>query len=117
MAAKKFKYEEFLAVYQKVLTEVTEGTYDDILEGVRVFDKEGNGTVMGAEIRHVLRTLGEKLTPNEISSVMDGQEDMNGSLNVESKFSIFGFLIQHYLNEFCPSAFCKYLIDGKKEEK
>nr|CAB3264118.1 myosin light chain 3, skeletal muscle isoform [Phallusia mammillata] len=97
MAAKKFKYEEFLPVYQQVLKDVVEGTYDDILEGVRVFDKEGNGTVMGAEIRHVLRTLGEKLTPNEISSVMDGQEDMNGSLNIET--------------------FCKYLIDGKKEEK
>nr|CAB3264121.1 myosin light chain 3, skeletal muscle isoform [Phallusia mammillata] len=61
MAAKKFKYEEFLPVYQQVLKDVVEGTYDDILEGVRVFDKEGNGTVMGAEIRHVLRTLGKSI--------------------------------------------------------
>ena len=47
-----------MPIYEKVLKEFEEGTYDDLIEGLRVFDKEGNGTVMGGEIRHVLRTLG-----------------------------------------------------------
>ena len=59
MSAKLMKLDEFLPLYSKALTEVVSGTYDDLLEGVRVFDREGNGTVMGAEVRHVLRTLGE----------------------------------------------------------
>nr|CAB3264120.1 myosin light chain 3, skeletal muscle isoform [Phallusia mammillata] len=97
MGAKKLKYDEFLPVYSQLLKDYVEGTFDDMLEGLRVFDKEGNGTVMGAEIRHVLRTLGDKMDASEISGVMDGQEDMNGSIAIE--------------------VFCKYLIEGKKEEK
>ena len=58
MAVKLLKLEEFIPVFDKALTDVVSGTYDDLLEGVRIFDKEGNGTVMGAELRHVLRTLG-----------------------------------------------------------
>uniref|UniRef100_H2ZE27 EF-hand domain-containing protein n=1 Tax=Ciona savignyi TaxID=51511 RepID=H2ZE27_CIOSA len=96
MTSKTLKIEEFLPVYTKLITDFTEGTFDDILEGVRVFDKEGNGTVMGAEIRHVIRTLGEKMTTQEISACMDGQEDMSGTINIDT--------------------FCRYLIDGKKPE-
>uniref|UniRef100_H2ZLX2 EF-hand domain-containing protein n=1 Tax=Ciona savignyi TaxID=51511 RepID=H2ZLX2_CIOSA len=96
MTSKVLKIEEFVPVYTKLITEFTEGTFDDILEGVRVFDKEGNGTVMGAEIRHVIRTLGEKMTTQEISACMDGQEDMTGAINIDT--------------------FCRYLLEEKKAE-
>jgi hypothetical protein len=44
---------------QAVAKNRDQGTYEEYLEGLRVFDKEGNGKVMGAELRHVLTTLGE----------------------------------------------------------
>ena len=59
MSNKTLKQEEFMLIYEKALKDCEVGTYDDLLEGLRVFDKEGNGTVMGGEIRHVLRTLGK----------------------------------------------------------
>merc|ERR1712227_185093 len=46
--------------------------------------KEGNGTVMGAEIRHVLATLGEKLTVEEVEIIFEGAEDANGQIHYEN---------------------------------
>ena len=58
MTTKKMSCEEFLPFFTKIIDEAQHGTYEDFMEGMRVFDKDGNGTVMGAEIRHVLTTLG-----------------------------------------------------------
>lgn len=58
MANKRIDFDAFLPMLKSVDT-VQKGTYDDYVEGLRVFDKEGNGTVMGAELRIVLSTLGK----------------------------------------------------------
>jgi len=83
MANKRLSFDAFLPMLQLVDT-FQKGTYDDYVEGLRVFDKEGNGTVMGAELRIVLSTLGEKMTEPEIDALMSGQEDENGSVHYEA---------------------------------
>ena len=58
-----------------------------------MFDKEGNGTVNSAELRHVLGTLGEKLSEEEIDQLLTGHEDNNGQINYEGLNRYLRFIV------------------------
>merc|ERR1712098_338281 len=58
-------FEVFLPIMQAICSRRSTDTSDDFIEGLRHFDKDGNGFISSAELRHLLTTLGEKLSDEE----------------------------------------------------
>jgi myosin light chain 6 len=56
---------------------------DDFVEGLRHFDKDGNGFISSAELRHMLTSLGERMNEEDVEALIPGQEDSSGNINYE----------------------------------
>lgn len=57
--------------------------HEDFVEGFKVFDKEQNGFMSSAELRHLLTSLGERLSDEEVNELVQGMEDTHGNINYE----------------------------------
>ena len=55
---KQYKFEEILPIYKQVSAEAEAGTFADFMEAFKTFDREGQGFINAAEMRHVLTSLG-----------------------------------------------------------
>jgi len=57
---------------------------EEIKEAFRVFDKDGNGYISSVELRHIMTTLGEKLTNEEVEEMIkEADMDGDGTINYE----------------------------------
>jgi Ca2+-binding EF-hand superfamily protein len=79
--------EELLPIYSQMKKEKDMGTAADFLEGLKVYDKNENGTMMAAELSHVLLSLGEVLNDREVDEIMtccSGPQDEDGFMKYET---------------------------------
>ncbi|XP_055878779.1 calmodulin-like isoform X1 [Biomphalaria glabrata] len=55
---------------------------EDLLQAFQVFDREGNGYISAAELRHVMTNLGEKLSDEEVDEmIQEADTDGTGHIN------------------------------------
>jgi len=74
---------EFEDIYDKQLHEKDQGCYDDYMEVLRLYDKQENGTLPFAELRHVLLAIGENFEPAELDPFLEEatvEEDDEGMI-------------------------------------
>uniref|UniRef100_A0A6G4ZUG1 Putative myosin essential light chain ef-hand protein n=1 Tax=Rhipicephalus microplus TaxID=6941 RepID=A0A6G4ZUG1_RHIMP len=79
----RISFDVFLPILQTISKNRSTDTAEDFIEGLRHFDKDGNGYISSAELRHLLTTLGEKLTDDEVEQLLAGQEDSQGNVHYE----------------------------------
>nr|XP_056701876.1 calmodulin-A-like [Euleptes europaea] len=75
-------FPEFLSLMAKRTRE--SAGEEEIRDAFRVFDKDGNGYISAAELRHVMTNLGEKLTDEEVDEMIkEADMDGDGKVNYE----------------------------------
>ena len=75
-------FPEFLTMMARKMKDTD--TEEEIREAFRVFDKDGNGYISAAELRHVMTNLGEKLTDEEVDEMIrEADIDGDGQVNYE----------------------------------
>ena len=86
MGEKQYNFEELLPVYQEVSQIKDSGTFAEFMEAFKTFDREGQGFISAAEVRHVLSSLGERLTDEEVDKIFkftETREDLEGNIKYE----------------------------------
>ncbi|KAJ1898142.1 hypothetical protein LPJ66_001750, partial [Kickxella alabastrina] len=57
---------------------------EELKEAFRVFDKDGDSFISASELRHVMTSLGEKLTTEEVNEMINEADvDGDGQINYE----------------------------------
>jgi calmodulin len=75
-------FSEFLTMMERKMKDTS--TEEEMKEAFRVFDKDGNGYISAAELRHVMTNLGEKLTNEDIDEMIrEADIDGDGQVNYE----------------------------------
>mmetsp|Transcript_15582 Transcript_15582/g.2596 ORF Transcript_15582/g.2596 Transcript_15582/m.2596 type:complete len:81 (+) Transcript_15582:156-398(+) len=67
-------FDEFITLLQRKNRDID--TEEELRELFMVFDRDGDGHITPAELRHVMKTLGEALSEEEVDEIMaEGDKD------------------------------------------
>ena len=73
-------FNEFISVMSKQSKPSNED--EELREAFKVFDKDGSGNISATELKQVMNTLGEKLSDDDIASMIKGADiDGDGQIS------------------------------------
>ena len=90
-------FPEFLTMMAKKMMDTD--TEEENKEVFRVFDKDGNGHISAAELRHVMTNLGESLTDEEVEEMIR-EADVDDDVQVNYEGEIVTVLMKLFYNIF-----------------
>lgn len=76
---------------------------EEIREAFKVFDRDNNGFISAAELRHVMTSIGEKLTDDEVDEMIrEADQDGDGRIDcgLDSCVPWFSYTDVELDNEF-----------------
>ena len=78
----KIELDEFITLMSRNSPDTQ--TEDEVINPFRVFDKEGNGLIATAELKHIMMTIGDKMTEAEADEMIhEADIDDDGVINYE----------------------------------
>ncbi|KAF8407552.1 hypothetical protein HHK36_006686 [Tetracentron sinense] len=82
----EFRFNGTIVLVQNALPEphLDTDSEEELKEAFKVFDKDQNGFISAAELRHVMTNLGEKLTDEEVDEMIrEADVDGDGQVNYD----------------------------------
>ena len=78
----KIDFDEFMTLMIKTSPE--NQAEEEVINAFRVFDKEGNGLISSAELKHIMMNIGDKMTEEEADEMVNEADiDEDGMINYE----------------------------------
>lgn len=75
-------FKEFLGLMARKMRD--SDTEEELIEAFKIFDRDGNGFISAGELKHVMTSLGEKITDEEVDEMIkEADIDGDGSINYE----------------------------------
>ena len=82
---KRISLEEFVPLFHEQCKKKpnAESSGESFSEAFKIFDRDTNGSVSVAEISHLLTSLGESLSGEDVDQLVSGMEDEHGMMSYE----------------------------------
>jgi len=85
-------FPEFLTMMARKMKDTD--SEEEIREAFKVFDRDNNGFISAAELRHVMTSIGEKLTDDEVDEMIrEADQDGDGRIDCAWFFIFSPFLL------------------------